>query len=265
MKQNTAKFTPAAVALSVETAVLAERIPQGIPVRSALWAWATGAAALCILAALCMAAAQNPASRRILKAVLTAGFAAEFVRTLGQAQRVCMQEFSSMALLGFLPLLLWAGWSIRPASWNAPAHILWWFAVLGGAVCLLGLGGQMHWYRLPEFSGVHSTGTVWMVPIYAEYFALPFLCEAPAQRKLLWLPGVSFLVQAAVLTAGALLFGTEVYPQMELLRAWSTGSFSRMDAFLLLLWLLCAVYRMAVLCASIRLLWQPQTGQEALE
>ena len=36
----------------------------------------------------------------------------------------------------------------------------------------------------------------------------------------------------------------------------SSGSFSRMDALLLLLWLLCAVYRTAMLCAAIRLLWQ---------
>ena len=43
---------------------------------------------------------------------------------------------------------------------------------------------------------------------------------------------------------------------LELLRAWSGGSFSRMDALLLLLWLLCAVYRAAMLCAAIRLLWQ---------
>ena len=34
------------------------------------------------------------------------------------------------------------------------------------------------------------------------------------------------------------------------------GQCSRMDALLLLLWLLCAVYRAAMLCAAIRLLWQ---------
>mgnify|MGYP000134563555 CR=1 FL=1 len=45
-------------------------------------------------------------------------------------------------------------------------------------------------------------------------------------------------------------------PRLELLRAWSGGSFSRMDALLLLLWLLCAVYRVAMLCAAVRLLWQ---------
>ena len=54
----------------------------------------------------------------------------------------------------------------------------------------------------------------------------------------------------------ALLFGGNAYPRLELLRAWNGGSFSRMDALLLLLWLLCAVYRVAMLCTAIRLLWQ---------
>ena len=34
------------------------------------------------------------------------------------------------------------------------------------------------------------------------------------------------------------------------------GVAAGMDALLLLLWLLCAVYRAAMLCAAIRLLWQ---------
>lgn len=71
-----------------------------------------------------------------------------------------------------------------------------------------------------------------------------------------WLPVWGFAVQAAALLGGALLFGSGAYPRLELLRAWSSGSFSRMDALLLLLWLLCAVYRTAMLCAAIRLLWQ---------
>ena len=42
------------------------------------------------------------------------------------------------------------------------------------------------------------------------------------------------------------------------------GSFSRMDALLLLLWLLCAVYRAAMLCAAIRLLWQQPEAEVQL-
>lgn len=260
MKQ-TQTFTPAALALSVLTAVLAEGVPQEMPFRKALCTGLLGAAALCVLSALAAAAWQGKTPSREVKAALTAGFLLELLQSIGQAQRVCIEEFSSMALLGFLPLLLWAGWSIRPGGWNTPARVLWWFAAFGGAVCLLGLGGQMHWYRLLELPA-EMAKQVWLVPVYAEYFAVPFLCGAQAVRRTLWLPLYSFLVQAAALLGGALLFGAEDYPQTELLRAWSTGSFSRMDALLLLLWLLCAVYRITVLCACIRLLWQPQEETE---
>ena len=58
------------------------------------------------------------------------------------------------------------------------------------------------------------------------------------------------------LAAGMGLCGAGCGFAGQLLRAWSSGSFSRMDALLLLLWLLCAVYRAAMLCAAIRLLWQ---------
>ena len=37
-----------------------------------------------------------------------------------------------------------------------------------------------------------------------------------------------------------------------------------MDALLLLLWLLCAVYRAAMLCAAIRLLWQQPEAEVQL-
>ena len=171
-----------------------------------------------------------------------------------RAQGLCTAEFSSMALLGFLPLLLWAGWAVPPASWNASARVLWWFVAVGGVVCLLGLAGQLHWYRL--FAPAQPTATGWGVPVYAEYFAGALLCSARSARRTVWLPVWGFAVQAAALMGGALLFGSGEYPRLELLRAWSSGSFSRMDALLLLLWLLCAVYRASMLCAAIRLLWQ---------
>ena len=156
----------------------------------------------------------------------------ELAHTIVQAQGLCAAEFSSMALLGFLPLLLWAGWGIRPASWNASARVLWWFVAVGGVVCLLGLAGQLHWYRL--FTPAQPTGTNWSVPVYAEYFAGALLCSARSVRRTVWLPVWGFAVQAAALLGGALLFGSGAYPRLELLRAWSGGSFSRMDALLLL-------------------------------
>ncbi len=254
MKQQTEYFTPAALTLSVVTAALADGIPQGVPVRWALWLGAVGTVCLCILSALAAAALLNKAPSFAVRLALTAGLFMELVHTLAQAQELCAAEFSSMALLGFLPLLLWAGWGIRPASWNASARVLWWFVVVGGVVCLLGLAGQLHWYRL--YTLAQPVPANWDVPVYAEYFAGALLCSARSARRTVWLPVWGFAVQAAALLVGTLLFGSGAYPRLELLRAWSGGSFSRMDALLLLLWLLCAVYRAAMLCAAIRLLWQ---------
>ena len=260
MKQ-TQKFTPAALTLSVLTAVLAENIPQGIPVRKALLTGLAGAVILWLLSALAAAAWQGKKSSREVRAALTAGLFLELLQAIGQAQRVCAEEFSSMALLGFLPLLLWAGWSIGPGGWNAPARVLWWFAALGSAVCLLGLGGQMRWYRLLELPA-ETTEQTWQIPISAEYFAGGIFCDTQASHRLIRLPMWNFLLQAVVLISHTLLFGNSGYPQQEMLRVWSMGSFSRMDALLLLFWLLCAVYRIAVLCTCIRLLWRPQAETE---
>ena len=38
-----------------------------------------------------------------------------------------------MAMIGLLPLLLWAGCRIPLSGWDAPARVLWWFVLLGGA------------------------------------------------------------------------------------------------------------------------------------
>ena len=255
MKQQAEHFTPAALTLSVVTAALADGIPQGVPVRRALWLGAVSAVCLCILSALAAAALQGKTPSFAVRLALTAGLFMELVHTLVQAQGLCTAEFSSMALLGFLPLLLWAGWCVRPASWNASVRVLWWFAAAGGAVCLLGLAGQLHWYRLFTPAQPIATTNCGM-PVYAEYFAGALLCSARSARRMVWLPVWGFAVQASALLGGALLFGSGAYPRLELLRAWSGGSFSRMDALLLLLWLLCAVYRAAMLCAAIRLLWQ---------
>ena len=109
MKQQTERFTPAALTLSVVTAALADGIPQSVSVCRALWLGAVSAVCLCILSALAVAMLQNKAPSLAVRLALTAGLFMELVHTLVQAQGLCTAEFSSMALLGFLPLLLWAG------------------------------------------------------------------------------------------------------------------------------------------------------------
>lgn len=186
MKQHAERFTPAALTLSIVTAALADGIPQSVPVRRALWLGAVSTVCLCVLSALAAAALQNKAPSFTVRLALTAGLFMELMHTLVQAQGLCTAEFSSMALLGFLPLLLWAGWGVRPASWNASARVLWWFAAAGGVVCLLGLAGQLHWYRL--FAPAQPTGANWNVPVYAEYFAGALLCSERSARRTVWLP-----------------------------------------------------------------------------
>ena len=207
MKQHTERFTPAALTLSVVTAALADGIPQSVPVRRALWLGAVSTACLCILSALAAAALRDKAPSFAVRLALTAGLFMELVHTLVQAQGLCTAEFSSMALLGFLPLLLWAGWAVPPASWNASARGLWWFVAVGGVVCLLGLAGQLHWYRL--FTPAQPAAAGCSVPVYAEYFAGALLCSARSARHTVWLPVWGFAVWQRRIPSAGVAAGVE--------------------------------------------------------
>ena len=185
----------------------------------------------------------------------------ELAGTFWKALQVCREEFSSLALLGFLPLLLWAGWQMPARAWGAPAQVLWWFVAVGSAVCLMGLARQMHWAGL--FAQAAPKSTAFTVPVYAEYFAVPLLCGREERRDAC-LPILTALVQTAATLGMALVFG-RTYPARELLRAWSTGTFSRLDAALLLVWLTCAIFRIGVLCTAIRMLGQEYAIQKRKE
>ena len=53
-------------------------------------------------------------------------FAVELIRTVRTAQEVCWSQFSSMAALSVLPLLLWAGWALPEAVLDRSSRVLWW-------------------------------------------------------------------------------------------------------------------------------------------
>ena len=171
-----------------------------------------------------------------------------------------------LALIGLLPLLLWAGWCIPPSGWDAPARVLWWFVLLGGLVCLTGLAGQMDWAHLLTADAVQLAR--WpRVPLYAEYLFWPLLAGYEEPRSMSWLPWLTFLAQAGLTAGMCLVFGAADYPEQELLRAWSADVFSRMDALLLLIWLTCAIFRIGFLCAAVRTVWQRavQCGKGAVK
>lgn len=199
---------------------------------------------------------------RCANAAFLLWFGAELVRTVLDAQSVCRQQFGSNALIGLLPLLvLLSGW-MENHAYNYTARILWWLLLAAGAVCVIGLAGQMHWQRLfgPE------TGSVWQTPLpqlalYPEYFSLAFLCTRGRERSGAFLPFWAFGIQAGYSLALELVLGlgrmrSPDYTGLELLRAWGFGFFSRLDAVLILIWLAIALFRICFLCSCIQLLWR---------
>ena len=248
---HSAGFSISAVALSVLTAALASAEGGGSARAVILYGLLNAAllTALSVLASLFWHS-ESPLRKSVL-AVLSLLLAIELFQTILQAQHAAQREFHSMALIGLLPLLLWAGWHIPPDGWNAPARVLWWFVVVGGAVCAAGLAGQMQWPNLlvvGAANGLHDPGSFFC----AEFLLWPVLCPRETPRRGACLPWAAFAVQAGAALGMSLVFGARDYPAGELLRAWSIGAFSRMDALLILIWLACAVYRVGFLCAALR-------------
>ena len=245
-----AGFSISALALSVLTAALANTDRTVGTARETVLSGLLQSVVLMVLIWL-TAGIWNAGNARHRTAALamSLAFLAELAQTVVQAQRVAQQEFHSMALVGILPLLLWAGWTLAPNNWNAPARTLWWFIFLGGIVCLAGLVGQMRWFRLLAESAPQQPEAL----LLAEYFAVPLLCPQEQPGRGVCLPWAVYAVQAGAALGTQLIFGCQNYPVQELLRAWSVGAFSRMDALLLLIWLCCAVYRICFLCAALRI------------
>ena len=142
MKQKEV-FSGPALGLSVLTAALADAAAPAGSVRTALLSGLLNAAVLSALILLAGAFWQRSQAFRLAwMTALPLWLLAELARTVLQAHAVCREEFRSMALLGALPLLLWAGGQLAPGSWNAAARVLWWMVFLGLVLCLPGLLGQ---------------------------------------------------------------------------------------------------------------------------
>ena len=172
-------FSEKTLTLSVLTAEFARCVLQtGAPVtaRSFLLRGLPMTLALVLITALTAGAEQRADSfwgtdlrSRVVCGGLGLWFVWEAVETFRQAQELCWENFSSMAMLGLLPLLLWAGWKLEPSVLVRCAPILCWAAALAGLLCLLGLNGQFHWESLMMQADAQTI----ILPLYPEYFALP--------------------------------------------------------------------------------------------
>lgn len=252
-------FSEKTLTLSVLTAEFARCVLQtGAPVtaRSFLLRGLPMTLALVLITALTAGAEQRANSfwgtdlrSRVVCGGLGLWFVWEAVVTFRQAQELCWGNFSSMAMLGLLPLLLWAGWKLEPAVLVRCAPILCWAAALAGLLCLLGLNGQFHWESLMMQADAQTI----ILPLYPEYFALPLFCPAKQVRGAVWLPVKAFILAGSFALCTELVFGAgNALPGIELLRAGRLGSISQFDALVLLVWLAAAMFRFCVLVQVVR-------------
>lgn len=193
-------------------------------------------------------------------------FAIEMGRTIAVAQMVCRDHFGSNALIAVLPVLLLASWKMQADALDRSARAIWWLLAAGILACLAGIWNQMHWQHLFSADCFSLWENGWpSVRLYPEYFALPLLCRGRNIHRGVLLPCWSYVVQTGYAFVMQLVLGRAIHPDytgLELLRAWTLGYFSRLDALLLLLWLAAALWRICLLAYILRTLWQRNIGMQ---
>lgn len=260
---RTLKFSGSALWLSVLTSVLGRCILAGehLSARALLLKGIPMAIGIAAAAAILAAAEQEQAifsgqdfRSRIFCGAFALWFGWELLETVGQAQTICRETFSSMAVVGALLLLLWAGWALDASIFSRSAGVLWWAAALAVLLCAVSLNGQLHWENLLEGPELSAQITL---PLFAEYFAFPLLSEKnPKNCRVQWfLPLAAAGVEAVFALGMELLLGRgSSCAGYELLRAGAVGQISRFDAAFLLVWLTAALFRVCVLVCTLRVL-----------
>ena len=270
-------FAPQTLFLGLAASSLASSFlkTEELSARSFLLWGLPAALGLCLLSALLAAEFQarelfsgNGVFSRLGCGVSGLWFAVELIRTVRTAQEVCWSQFSSMAALSVLPLLLWAGWALPEAVFDRSSRVLWWLAGLGALLCAAGLAGQLHWQNLfpasYRFTGGRF-GADTLPGIFRMDLSLPAAAVAQggldAAGQLWGCRQRSALEWRFYLAHGR---GSGL-PGYELLRSWTLGAFSRFDAVFLLLWLAAMFFRICVLAHILRLLWEKFRGRSVCE
>lgn len=273
MMQNTKSFSSKVITLNCAAAVLTEQIQgtQGnaFSARAFFLGGFPLAVSLVILSAVIANSgifSEETLRSRFVQAAFLLWFIVELGNMIRDVQAVCWEQFSSMAVLGVLPLLLMAGWTLSPDVFSRTAKILWVLLVIGTVICVAGLHGQFRWENLLELESEplrldHSVS----VPLYAEYFVSQLFRQKTtamqSSHKIDLLPLGMFVIEGGYRLGMELLFGSaENYSGVELLRAWTLGIFSRLDSLFLLFWLAAALFRICFLTHVIRMMTERFRG-----
>ena len=255
-QQKNALISPETFRLSVFTALLAQWM-NSTPTCSARAYFLKGflpTMGVVVLGALTAVWAEKMLCRRVLQCGLFLWFGIELAVAVRDAAEAGWQQFGSMAVIGFLPLLLWAGWTLPSEVFSRTAAILWRLFWITFLITAAGLLEQMHWQNLLFTLGPERPS----IPIYAEYFALPFLRAeqktSGSSFKSILTPLWMFALEGGLRLGTELIFGGAGYPGGELLRCWAMGAFSRFDSAVLLVWLAAALFRICFLVRMLRLL-----------
>lgn len=207
------------------------------------------------------------AAGRLGRGLLAAALAAAACQTLYELAAVYARQYEHgvfwVLLLGASLLTLTPA---LPALGRVSCAAL---ALAGLAAALLaaGLSSQMR-IRALSLAPVRLSA-VWAAAdrlfcFLPEYLALP----AVAGQQKHWgrLPLWTALCQAGLLLASELVFGFSAgngrYPAGEVLRAWSLGFFSRMDALWTGLWLVLAMLRLLLIRSICLQLWPQMQGKQ---
>ncbi len=200
--------------------------------------------------------ATAPVTGRILAVVLFVSGCAQLFRIVA----VCHREYRTS---GVWVLLMVIALLALPLHWHALCRMsqaLWGFSILA-ALVLAGLLDRLSWKNL-SFApvdlarvGQACVALWWFCP---EFLALPWVSKRPT--KLWWnLPALVLGVQGIEAVLAEAVFGWQMetgrFSSLEAVRCCGIGAFSRLDDVFVGLWLLLALYRLAVLGQLIRMVW----------
>lgn len=245
---------------TLAAAILCESIYYGVQnagkinARSFVFYGAAAAAAsgLLILLFRLLAAGRLRPLRRGCAWLCAAAAALGAGQTVVQALALFGDNFEGSAgwLLAFF--LLTALWQTNGHALDSAGWALRWLGAAAAVVLLGGVWAQLSWenlsFRLEAPPRIAALAQVWR--FYPEYLAIPFFLRPGEKKHALALPFLDQAVRLFFVLLTELLFGAALAARLqsgEVLRAWGMGIFSRYDSFLLLIWLMLALLRVAVL------------------